>query len=422
MTKLLDIALELDQRDALFPFRKKFATTKNEIYLDGNSLGKLPLEAKNILQEVIEKQWGENLIRSWNDHWLELPKRIGLKIANLFCVNSTEILVGESTSINLYKIVHGLLQSRLFPQQLISDSLNFPTDSYILDGLSKQFDLSPVLHIRYSSDLVADLSLLKNSIQQSPGIICLSLVTYKSAYLYPMKALNEFAEQHRSIIVWDLSHAAGVVAINLKATHTKVAIGCTYKYLNGGPGAPSFLYLEEKLHSSLQSPIQGWFGHQRPFDFSPTYTAAQGITKFEAGTPTILSLAAMEAGINLTLEAGIERIRSKSIALTDFLIKGIEQELLSLGYRLESPNEATQRGAHIALSHPESWRICQCLLHGNGESPIVIPDFRPPHYLRLGIAPLYISFEECWQTVQRLKQIVIDREYQTQDRSQPTVT
>lgn len=415
-------AQQLDQSDPLAPFRSRFEHTENEIYLDGNSLGKLPLQVVEKINTVVQAQWGKQLIGSWNSHWLALPKRLSTKIAQLLGANSNEITVGESTSVNLYKLIHALLASDRYPKQLITDELNFPTDNYILEGLSSAFAIPAVRCIEYGTDLTADLDRLKNNIAKTPGIICLSLVCYKSAYRYPIKILNAFAKAHNSIIVWDLSHAVGAIAIDFKDTQTLAAIGCTYKYLNGGPGAPAFLYVAESLQEKLNSPIQGWFGHAKPFDFSPHYEPAKGIQKFDAGTPPILSLTAMEIGIDLTLEAGTQAIEKKSIALGEFLIQQIETELIPLGYQLESPKKAIDRGAHISISHEESWRICQCLLYPKGNEPKIIPDFRPDRYIRLGMAPLYIGYEDIWQTVQRLKTIVETKEFLAHDGDRPTVT
>ena len=415
-------AKEKDQHDPLAHFREKFHHPSNEIYLDGNSLGKLPLEAKSKLQEVINTQWGDNLIRSWNDHWLDLPKRLSKKLASFLNAKSNEITVGESTSVNLYKLVEALLHSKQFPQQLITDSLNFPTDNYILNGSAQKHQMAAPICVQYPTNLCAAIEQLKTTISRTPGIICLSLVSYKSAYLYPMKVLNAWAKKHQSIIIWDLSHAVGAVDIDLNATQTLAAVGCTYKYLNGGPGAPAFLYLHESLHTLVESPIKGWFGHAHPFDFSPQYHAAKDIVKFDAGTPTVLSLAAMETGIDLALEASSKTLRLKSEALTAFFIQCVEDELLSLGYKLETPSQPSQRGSHVTLSHQASWRICQCLLQGKKDQPKIIPDFRPENYLRFGFAPLYTTFHELVQTIERLKEIVLSEEYLEYDNSRPQVT
>ncbi len=415
-------AQDKDRKDPLAIFRAEFHHSDNEIYLDGNSLGKLPLKAKKAVSEVITEQWGNNLIRSWNDHWLDLPKRLAKKLAALLNAEASEILVGESTSVNLYKIAHALVHSGRYPKQLLTDSLNFPTDHYILGGICEQNDLASPICINYTHDLKADLALLKATIQNHPGIICLSLVSYKSAYCYPMKMLNAFAREHNSIIIWDLSHAVGAIEIDLEATETLAAIGCSYKYLNGGPGSPAFLYLKEELVPHLSTPIQGWFGHARPFDFAQDYRPAKGIDRFDAGTPTILSLAAMEAGIDISLKAGIKNIHQKSIALTQAFIALMETELYPLGYVLESPINSSERGSHVTISHQESWRICQCLLNGKENRPKIIPDFRPPQYIRFGVAPLYIGHEALFITIERLKEIVVEKEYLQYNQDRPTVT
>lgn len=422
MKRHKEAAQQLDKKDTLASFRARFFHPEKEIYLDGNSLGKQPLAAKETLTTILDEQWGKKLIRSWNDHWLALPKRIASKLASLLNADPKEVLVGESTSVNLYKLAHALLTSGQFPKQLLTDSLNFPTDNYILQGISEQLPTNAPITISYSSDLTADVPSLKETIKHNPGILCLSLVSYKSAYYYPMKALNNFAKEHNSIIIWDLSHAVGAVDIDLKQTDTLAAIGCTYKYLNGGPGAPSFMYVDQSLIASLKTPIQGWFGHAKPFNFTPDYRAAQGIEKFDAGTPQILSLATLEVGLDITLEAGIGRIRAKSEQLGIYLLRLIKTELLPLGYSLESPEEASERGAHITISHEESWRICQCLLSPKDDRLKIIPDFRPNRFIRLGIAPLYTRYEDLWETVSRLKEIVLEKEYEFHDGNQPTVT
>lgn len=412
----------LDQGDPLAAFRTCFVSSEQEIYLDGNSLGKLPKASIKVIENVVHKQWGEQLIGGWNAHWLALTQRLSQKIAKLLNAPEESVLVGESTSVNLYKIIHALVASNQYPKTLATDELNFPTDTYILEGICTDFSLPSLQLITYATDLEADINQLKDAMKNHPGIFCLSLVSYKSAYLYPMQELNLWAEQHHSIIVWDLSHAVGVVDIDFEATHTKAAIGCTYKYLNGGPGSPAFLFLSPDLQGLVQSPIKGWFGHESPFAFSPTYAPAQGIDRFKAGTPPILSLAAMEPGIDLTLEAGTDRIRAKSLQLGNFLQAQINTRLLSLGYTLESPAQSQRRGGHITLSHPESWRICKALLQGNGNGPRVIPDFRPPNYIRLGMAPLYIGFDDLRQTVDRLVEIVEKEEYNHFNAEKPTVT
>ena len=396
----------LDKKDVLSKFHSLFYHKKNEIYFDGNSLGKLPLKAQKTIEEAVQKQWGEGLIRSWNQYWLSLSSRISDKYSELLGAEKGEIIIGESTSVSLYQVTYALLKEGNFPKQLSTDILNFPTDLYVLEGLGKSFEIPPLKIISYKDEVEAEIEILKASIKNNPGIICLSLVSYKSAYLYPMKQLNRWASKHHSIIVWDLSHAVGAVAIDLKETETMIALGCTYKYMNGGPGAPAFLYINEEWHSKLLNPIQGWFGHQRPFDFSKKYEAAKSIKRFASGTPAILSLLGMEAGIDITLEAGIKLLQEKSIQQSEAFIKEIIQQLVPLGFSIESPLDHRKRGSHVTISHYASWQICQALIAGNDEHPKIIPDFRPPHFIRFGITPLYTRFEEIKTVIQVLKEIV----------------
>lgn len=413
---------EWDNAEKWNEFYALFTHNKNEVYLDGNSLGKLPLQTNEALKEVIQKQWGENLIRSWNEHWLSLPKRVSGKLATLLGVHSEEVKLGESTSVNLYQIAFALLESGKYQTQLITDSLNFPSDIYILEGLSKAFDITAPFIVEYTNEIHADTEFLKEKIKENPGIICLSAVGYKSAWFYPMQELNAFALEHQSIIIWDLSHAVGVMNLDLRRSQTRIAIGCTYKFLNGGPGAPAFLYVEKEVQKALKNPIQGWFGHQNPFDFSLPYRAADGIQRFEAGTPPVLSMVGIEIGVDLALSAGIKNIRKRSQHLTSYFIEKAEKELSPLGYELQSPLSQERRGSHVTLSHPESWRICKALLDGKQSGIKIIPDFRPPNFIRFGVAPLYTRFIDLYTTAERLKEIVKTKEYEVYDHHKPRVT
>ena len=396
----------LDKKDVLSKFHSLFYHQKNEIYFDGNSLGKLPLQAQKTIEEAVQKQWGEGLIRSWNQYWLSLSSRISDKYSELLGAEKGEIIIGESTSVSLYQVTYALLKEGNFPKQLSTDILNFPTDLYVLEGLGKSFEIPPLKIISYKDEVEAEIEILKASIKNNPGIVCLSLVSYKSAYLYPMKQLNRWASKHQSIIVWDLSHAVGAVAIDLKETETIIALGCTYKYMNGGPGAPAFLYINKEWYSKLSNPIQGWFGHQHPFNFSKKYEAANSIKRFASGTPAILSLIGMEAGIDITLEAGIKLLQEKSIQQSEAFIKEVINKLVPLGFSIESPLDHRKRGSHVTISHYASWQICQALIAGNGEHPKIIPDFRPPHFIRFGITPLYTRFEEIKRVIEVLREIV----------------
>ena len=415
-------AQKLDQEDILANFKNYFENNSNEIYLDGNSLGKLPKKTLKILQETIQNQWGKRLIRSWNEIWLDLPLRLAKKYGALLNIKKEEVIIGESTSVRLYQILHALINSKKYTNKLSSDNLNFPTDLYVLEGLANEFNLSKVNLINYKQEIFADLNLLKKNIQNNQGIYCLSLVTFKSSFLYPMKDLNLWAEENNSIIVWDLSHAIGAVEIDLKETQTKIALGCSYKFMNGGPGSPAFLFIQKKLQDLLHNPIKGWFGHQNPFNFAPNYLPDSGINRFASGTTQVLSMQAMEPGIDITLEAGIKNLRKKSIALSEFFLNGIEEELIPLGFKIQSPSNSDLRGSHLTISHPASWQICQALIQGESNAVKVIPDYRPPNLLRFGIAPLYTSYENIFRVLIRIKEIVKTESYKRFEIKKTKVT
>ena len=403
--------IELDISDQLKDFKSDFVHTKNEIYLNGNSLGKLPKKSIIKIKDSAENEWGKRLVRSWNEKWLDLSVRLEKKLGLLLGIKNTEIKIGDSTSIRLYQITHALLSSNLFRKNLLTDSLNFPSDNYILEGLASQFNISKTVIVQYSQNIFSDIVLLKKTIKTNPGIICLSLVSYKSSWMYPMKELNDFAKNNNSIIVWDLSHAVGVVDINLKKTNTLIAIGCTYKFLNGGPGSPGFLYIHSSLQPKLNNPIQGWFGHKVPFLFSDLYHPANNIKKFGIGTPGILSMVGMEIGLDLALKATTKLIRKKSVSQSELLLSLIRKKILSLDFKIESPLKSSERGSHITISHPESLKICKALQNGSNKFPKIITDFRPPKYIRLGISPLYTSYKDLFITVMSLHEIVKTKSY-----------
>ena len=420
--ELKQIAIEKDNNDDLKSFKSRFVNNENEIYLDGNSLGKLPVVTENDLITAVKNEWGQNLISSWNDNWLKMSEKINLKMSKLINSDNDEVLVGESTSVNLYKILYCLLDSNQYKKNLVTDCLNFPSDNYIVEGLKDHTEKKEITILNYNNNLSCNIDLLKKSIQENPGIYCLSLVTYKSSFLYPIKELNEFAENNKSIIVWDCSHAIGVVDIDVKDSKTKAAIGCTYKFLNSGPGSPSFLFVSKDILNHLQNPIKGWFGHSKPFDFENKYKPADNINKFNAGTPSVLSLIPVNTGLDLVLEAGITNIRNKSIELGEYLIKIINIELNKFDVKITSPIESKSRGSHISIQHNEAWKICKLLINGDKNRKRIIPDFRPKNNIRLGFSPLYVSFIDLYETVIAIKDILENKEYLKIDDSKPEVT
>ena len=418
MTRI-DLSLEdarvRDVADPLRAYRAAFYTSdENLIYLDGNSLGKLPLETSKRVNQQMETAWGSRLIRSWNDSWIDLPSHLAGKLAQLLGASANEVLICDATSLNLYKLAHAAMQFQTPRREIVTDVLNFPSDLYILQGVLDHFPESPALKIAVSdNDIDVSVSRIKELLTPETALLSLSLVTYKSAYLHPLKELTQAAHEVGALVLWDLSHAAGAVEIDLHEAQVDMAVGCTYKYLNGGPGAPAFLYVREDLQQNLESPIKGWFGDANPFAFDPNYKPAPGIQRFSVGTPAILSMTAMEPGLDLVLDAGLPAIRDKSLSLQDYLLQLIHERLDALGFTMGSPLDVHQRGSHISLRHPDAGRICQALINPPAGRPTVIPDFRAPDSIRLGIAPLYVSFEDLWLAVDRLREIMSNREYLT---------
>lgn len=417
-------AKTIDNSDPLKNYRNQFfIADENVIYLDGNSLGRLPLKTKSLTAEITEKQWGRDLIESWNKHWYEKPLELGNKIAPLIGANEGEVVVSDSTSVNLYKLAHAALKYNSGKTKVVSDVFNFPTDLYILQGLLKEFGPEYQLSLAKSPDDISiDLDDLKQKIDENTALVVLSLVAFKSSFLYDAEEITEWAHKKGALVLWDLSHAAGAVPVELEKTNADLAVGCSYKYLNGGPGAPAFLYVNKKWQKKLTSPIQGWFGDNRPFQFDLNYLPAKGIRRFLTGTPPVTSLMAIEPGLDILLEAGIENLRDKSISQSEYFLFLTKQVLGEFGFRSGSPADYKKRGSHISLKHPEGYRICQALIHPENSDLKVIPDFREPDNIRFGITPLYTTFSEIRNTVFRLKEIVNKKEYERFSATRKTVT
>jgi kynureninase len=406
-------ALERDANDPLAGFRKEFVSEDSLIYLDGNSLGKLPQKTIELTADLVQKEWGNRLIRGWNENWIDLSKRMAQKIAPLVGAQEDEIFVGDSTSLNLYKLVFASLKAQEGKTKIISDDLNFPTDLYVIQGLIQhQFNKHQLELLKSKDDICIEDSQWRSQIDKQTALVCLSHVVYKSAFMYPMKEVTDWAHQNKSLILWDLSHSAGAVDVALNESNADMAVGCTYKYLNGGPGAPAFLYVRRDLQEKLLNPISSWFGHEKPFDFDLNYQAHSSIQKFAVGTPNILSLAAIEPGLDITRKAGLRAIRQKSVFQTQFLWDLIEAELLPLGFQFASPKDSEKRGSHISIQHPEAYRINRAMIEPTSSSKVMIPDFRPPNNMRLGIAPLYTTYVDLWEAVVRMKEILIHKEYE----------
>jgi kynureninase len=415
-----DFALELDARDELAAYREAFVNDEpGMLYLDGNSLGRLPHCTISRLREVLEVDWGRDLIRSWNRGWYQAPARVGDQIARLLGASPGQVVVCDSTSVNLFKLVLAALKLLPGRVRLVSDNLNFPSDLYILQGVIELLGGGHELQLVPSPDGIApDLQALYDLVDKKTALVTLSHVAFKSGYLYDAARITEHAHQAGALVLWDLSHSAGAVPVDLDRWEVDLAVGCTYKHLNGGPGAPAFLYVRRDLQESARSPIWGWFGQRDPFVFDLEYTPAPGIARFLAGTPPILSLLAMEAGLEPLLSAGLERIRRKSVMLGEYLIYLADLRLAPLGFTLGSPRDSGLRGSQVSLRHPEGYRINRALIEEMG----VLPDFRAPDNLRLGLTPLYTSFHEVWQAIDRIAWVVSENLYDKYSHERLTVT
>jgi len=415
-----DFAQKLDEQDELARYRQDFYISDPDlIYLDGNSLGRLPLATRTRICSVIEAEWGNDLIRGWNANWYEAPARVGEKIARLVGAAPGQVVVSDSTSVNLFKLVCAALALRPGRTCIVSDTLNFPSDIYILQGIIPLLGNRHNLKLVPSTDGISiDLKDIAGCVDANTALVTLSQVVFKSGYLYDVEKLVQIAHRAGALVLLDLSHSVGAVPIELDRWNVDLAIGCTYKYLNGGPGAPAFLYVNHALQSQALSPIWGWFGQQAPFAFDLDYIPAEGIRRFLVSSPPILSLLSMEAGLDLQIEAGIGRIRQKSINLTSYLVYLVDNVLAPLGFTLGSPRDPAQRGSHISIRHPEGYRINRALI----EEMQVLPDFREPDHIRLGLAPLYTTFWEVWAGVERIRRVVDEGHYQRFSNQRQPVT
>lgn len=392
------------------PFRERFVfESEDEVYLDGNSLGRLPHATAKRIEQLVRHEWGGGLIASWNQHWLGLAQRIGDKIGHILGASPNETIVCDSTSVNLFKLAWALLQHRHDRRVVVTDAANFPSDLYVLDAVAKS--ISPdiqILAIDFESlDHENVISKLAQSVTDQTALVCLSHVQFKSGYAFDMHAVNQLCRKRGAYTLWDLSHSVGAIPIDLPGTLADAAVGCTYKYLNGGPGAPAFLFVRQELQKRLSNPIAGWFGAKNPFDFGTNYIPNPTLERFLVGTPHILSTAAIEPGVDLVLEAGMSWIHARSVFLCERLIRGFDQKLERQGYSLITPRVPTMRGSHISLTHEHGWQITQDLI----QRYRVIPDFRTPNVIRLGIVPLYNQQSDIDRVIAALEASVINRTY-----------
>jgi len=417
----LDFAHQLDQQDPLASYREQFVITDPDlIYLDGNSLGRMPKAAAERAKQIVEEEWGTDLIRGWNKGWWEAPARVGDKIGQLMGAASGQVMVSDTTSINLFKLAMSALTYQPEKKRILTDTLNFPSDLYILQGCVKTLgDRHQIIRIGSNdNDLTPDLTALESAINEDTALVTLSHVLFKSGYLYDIRRITDLAHARGALVLWDLSHSVGALPIHLDACHVDLALGCTYKYLNGGPGAPAFLYVNKAIQEKLSSPIWGWWGQSKPFDFGLDFTPAPGAQRFLVGTQPMISLLTMEASLDIFLKIGMDALRLKSILMTDYASYLTDTWLGPLGFSLGSPRDSAIRGSHISIRHPDGYRINRALI----EDMNVIPDFREPDNIRLGFAPLYTSFTEIWQGFARIKRVVDERLYEKYPKQKLMVT
>ncbi len=396
----LESARARDASDVLRHFRQRFVLPDGVIYLDGNSLGALPRSTAQRISRVVEDEWGQSLIRSWNTHdWIGAPARVGAKIAKLVGAQAHEVVVADSTSVNLYKLITAALQSRPGRHTVLSEPGNFPTDLYMVESAMATMGGNRRLA------LVAREQLL-DAITDDTALVLLTHVHYKTSDVWDMAAVTAAAQAKGALVLWDLSHSAGAIPVQLNRCNADLAVGCGYKFLNGGPGAPAFLYVAERHHETLQTPLGGWMGHARPFAFVDHYEAAPGIARFLCGTPPMLSLIALESGVDLHLEADMEHLASKSRALCELFMDEVLGQCASLGVELAGPARGEPRGSHVSFHHPEAYAIVQSLIARG-----VIGDFRAPDIMRFGITPIYLRYADVYQAAIELATVVTSGSY-----------
>jgi kynureninase len=391
----------LDAADPLAPFvAESIVTDPDRLYLDGNSLGRLTHRARNRLLQLVDDEWAAGLVRSW-EAWIDLPTQVGDALArHLLGAQPGEVVVGDSTSVGLYKAASAAIAARPAARAVVTDEDNFPTDRYVLEGLAARHGLE---YREVHSDPVdgPDPDAVAEALDGA-AVLCLSHVAYGSGAVADMAGLTDLAHAHGALVLWDLSHSVGSVPVKLAAAGADLAVGCTYKYVNAGPGAPAFTYVRGDLQGVLRQPIWGWFGQRDQFAMGRGYRAVDGIGAWLTGTPAVLGLACVEAGVGLLAEAGIERLRAKGMALTSLIVDLADAWLAPLGFGLASPRVAERRGSHVALAHPHAWRISQALIEVAG----VVPDFRAPDRIRLGPAPIATRFVDVWDALDRLRRLV----------------
>ena len=393
-----DACAALDAGDPLAPMRGRFVLDEGLIYLDGNSLGALPAATPPRLARVVGEEWGRGLIGSWNDAgWIEAPRRLGDKVAGLIGADAGEVLVADSTSVNLFKLLAGAVRARPGRRVVLSHADNFPADLYVAQGLCELLDGGCELRTVAPAELAGALD-------ADVAVLMVTHVDYATGAVQDMAALSAAARGCGALSLWDLSHSTAALPVDLGGCGADLAVGCGYKYLNGGPGAPAFLYVARRLQETIRSPLRGWMGHAEPFAFEPGHRHAPGVQGFLCGTPPILGMAALEAALDLWLEVDLGAVRAKSVRLGDLLIRLVDERCAGLGLTVASPREGARRGSQVALRHPDGYRVVRALIDRG-----VVGDFRSPDIVRLGLAPLYLRHVDVWDAVETLREVLATR-------------
>ena len=395
----------LDKIDPLAKVRDEFSLPQNLIYFDGNSLGPLPKCTIHTLETMIQKEWGNGLIGSWNkENWINMPRELGNKIAPLVGAKLGEVIVVDSTSVNLFKVLTSALLLNKNRRVIVSEAENFPSDLYILESVNKMFGESYERHLIEEGDYEID-----KYIDTSTAVVMLSHVNYKTGRISDIKRITSIAHEKGALVIWDLSHSVGVMPLYLHDCGVDFAVGCTYKHLNGGPGAPGFLYVHKSLIEKVSQPLTGWMGHIQPFEFVVNYQPANDICKYICGTPPIIAYKAIESGLTVFEQVSMNVVREKSIKLSEMFIQLMQQECIKFGFELFSPRNAEQRGSQVSFTHGNGFSIMQTLI-----SHSVVGDFRQPNILRFGFSPLYMRFKDVWDAVICLREIMQTKEWQSE--------
>lgn len=397
MEDLLERAASMDAADPLRHFRERFHLPEGLIYLDGNSLGALPKSAAERVSGVLAREWGDGLISSWNDAgWVDLPRRLGDKIGQLIGAGPGETIVTDSVSVNIFKALAAAVSLRPDRSVIVTEQGNFPTDQYIMQGLER-FSGGKIEYRAVARSAVDD------ALDADTAVLLLTHVHYQTGEMWDMEALTARAHDVGALVIWDLSHSTGAMELELAAAQADFAVGCGYKFLNGGPGAPAFLYVPER-HQHADVVLSGWFGHARPFAFEERYEPAGGIERFQSGTPGILGMAALECGVDILLEAQLAEVRAKSLALGDLMIEAMGPMLQQYGFALATPGDSQRRGSHVSFRHEHAYPVTQAL-----KARGVVGDYREPGFLRLGLTPLYLGYGEVVRAAATLNAICRER-------------